>query len=43
MIPITASETFVYGGTDAAVAIIPRCSEKMAFNVPAAYDVFVRL
>jgi hypothetical protein len=26
-------EMFVYGGMDAAVAIIPRCSEKMAFNV----------
>jgi hypothetical protein len=25
---------------DAAVAIIPSCSEKMAFNVPVVYDVF---
>jgi hypothetical protein len=24
---------------DAAVAIIPRISEKMAYNVPAVYDV----
>jgi hypothetical protein len=27
-----------YGGTDAADAISPKSSEKMAFNVPAVYD-----